>query len=95
MRIALCSICAALALSVGCVTEDALYLPGELPGFEAGGGAGTDCRVDGDTPATTGTAASQVPPSSVIVPRRSADHRHGGGASSTVGFNTSCDWIYD
>jgi hypothetical protein len=95
MRIPLCSICTVLALIIGCITDDALYLPGELPGYGLGGGGNDmDCRVGVDAPAIADTAAAPVAPSSIVASRRSADP--GGGRPATVGINTLCEaWILD
>jgi hypothetical protein len=95
MRIPLCSICTVLALTVGCVTDDALYLPGELPGYGGFGGVGgsdTSCRVDADVPAIANTTAAPLAPSTAVAARRGTAQR--GGDLATVGFNIACDsWI--
>ena len=91
MRIPLCSICAVLALTIGCVTDDALYLPGEPAGFDGAGGNAIDCRVAPDAPATADPTAAPAAPSSIIASRRSADPRD---SHSAIGFNILCEsWI--
>src|SRR5687768_3125488 len=92
MRIPLCSICTVLALIIGCVTDGALYLPGELPGYGGlggGGGADTVCRIAPDAPVIADTTAAPSAPSSAVASRRAADQR--GGDSATVGINTVCE----
>jgi hypothetical protein len=95
MRIPLYSICAVLALTTGCVTDDALYLPGELPGYGGlggGGGADMDCRVAPEAPATADATAAPLAPSSTVASRRAAGPR--GDRAATVGFNTACEsWM--
>jgi hypothetical protein len=94
MRSALYSICMVLAVTAGCVTDDALYLQGESPGFGLGGvgGGDTDCRIGPAAPATADPTALPAAPSTVVTYRRGAQPP--GGDLATVGFNTSCDsWI--
>src|SRR5678815_1760228 len=53
MQLALCSVCTVLALATGCMTDDTIFLQGDVPSFGQAGGNGTDCELgaNGEPPA--------------------------------------------
>jgi len=89
MRIPLCSICTVLVLSIGCVGEDAVYLPGELPDFWAsGGGNELDCHLEVDGPSPGGDRDAR--PAIQAFAGMTGRALVGVGASiQHLGFNTS------
>ena len=93
MRIPLFAICAALAFMISCVTDDALYLPGELPGFGVAGSRDMDCQLEVDADAPAGATDPSHTPAAVAADRRT----HRAGDSGDVGFTTPfCDaWVTD
>ena len=54
MRIPLWSVCSVLAFAIGCVGEDPLFLPGELPDFWAAGASDKDCHLEVDGSSSVG-----------------------------------------
>ena len=88
MQLALCSVCTVLALATGCMTDDTIFLQGDVPSFGQAGGNGTDCElgVNGEPPAVERDARPAISPSTGMTARILV----GVGASAQrIGFNTS------
>lgn len=88
MRIALWSVCTVLALAIGCVTDDALFLQGDPPLFGDVGGSDVDCQIDlkDGPPAGDRDARPAIPAFTGMKGRV----RVGVGASAQrIGFNTA------
>jgi hypothetical protein len=87
MRIALYSVCTVLALVTGCMSDDAIFLQGDVPSFGQAGANDTDCDLDvnGEPPAVERDARTAISPSTGITTRI----RAGVGSAQPSAFNTS------